>query len=275
MDDDGRPCHQASPQRELCLVGRLNVIDVGRRPAGAAPWQIDEPRQLTGNERGAEMLRSPEGRGTGFHIHIRGEGAIADRRARVHQLCQGDRRQRLGMAERHRRLDGDRRHRPHQGEWRDDRHLAVAGEIDQPLCHRNVDLARRVGVDDGVAMALCRKFVIAQATEVTQDLEALDHLRRAAAEDEGQLVGHCELRIHGEVMPHIHRHILRLDQRRHHLQHIEMLGQLDQLLKIPPGAGTAPAFQVGGVRRAGPGLEDERAGLQQHVAVAACGAAQD
>ena len=84
MDDDGRPCHQAPPQRELCLVGRLNVIDVGRRPAGAAPWQIDYPRQLTGNERGAEMLRSPEGRGTGFHIHIRGEGAVANRRARVH-----------------------------------------------------------------------------------------------------------------------------------------------------------------------------------------------
>ena len=54
-----------------------------------------------------------------------------------------------------------------------------------------------------------------------------------------------------------------------------MLGQLDQLLKILPGARTAPAFQVGGMRRAGPGLEDERAGLKQYVAVAACGAAQD
>jgi signal recognition particle GTPase len=50
-------------------------------------------------------------------------------------------------------------------------------------------------------------------------------------------------------MPHIHRHILRLDQRRHHLQHIEMLGQLHQLLKTLPGARTAPAFQVGGERR--------------------------
>ena len=124
-------------------------------------------------------------------------------------------------------------------------------------------------------MALCGELVITQATKVTQNFEALHHLRRATAEDEGQLVGHGELRIHGEVMPHIHRHILRLDQRRHHLQNVEMLGQLDQFMKILPGARTASAFQIGGVRRAGPRLEDKHAGFQQHVAVAACCAAHD
>ena len=124
-------------------------------------------------------------------------------------------------------------------------------------------------------MALGPELGIAQTAEIMQDFKTLHHLRCAAAENEGQLVGHRELRIHGEIVPHIHRHILRLDQGRHHLQHVEMLGELHQLLKILSGAGAAPALQVGGVRRAGARLEDQRSRLQQHVAVTARGAAQD
>ena len=221
------------------------------------------------------MFRRAKGRRAGFHIDIRSEGAIADGRAGACQLCQGDGGKRLGMAQGHRRLDGDRGHRAHQREGRHNRHLAVAGEINQPLCHRDVDLARRVGVDDGVAVAFGFEFGIAQPAKIAQHFEAFHHLRRAAAENERQLVGLGQLRFHGEIVPDIHRHILRLCQRRHHLKHIEMLRQLDQLAEICGRPRAASAFKIGGMRRAGTRLEDKGARLQQHVAVAAGGAAQD
>ena len=91
----------------------------------------------------------------------------------------------------------------------------------------------------------------------------------------GSLSREGKLRIHREVMPQIHRHILRFDKRWHHLQHVEMLGQLDQLAKIAAGAGAPPAFKIGGVGCAGTRLEDQCTQLQQNIAVRACGSAQD
>ena len=118
-------------------------------------------------------------------------------------------------------------------------------------------------------MALSLEFRVAQAAEVAQHFEALQHLWRAATENERQLVGLGQLRFHGEIMPDIHRHILWLGQWWDHLQHVEMLRQLYQFPEIAGRSGTAPAFKVGGVWCACARLENKGARFQQHITVAA------
>ena len=275
MDHHGGPGHEAPPQRELCLVRRLRIIDVGGRPAGAAPGKVDQPRELAGDKRGAKMFRRSEGRRARFHVNIRRKGAIADGRARTGKLGERYGGKRLGMAECHGRLDGDRRHRAHQCEGGDDRQLPMAGEIDQPLRHRDVDLARRIGVDDGVAVAFRHEAIIVEAAKIAHHLETFTHLRGAAAEDVRQLVGFQKLRFHGEVVAQIGWNILRFDQGRHHLQHVKMLRHFHKLAKIAGRSRATSPFQVGGMGRAGARLEHEAPRLEKHIPVGAAAAAQD
>ena len=151
----------------------------------------------------------------------------------------------------------------------------MACEIYQPLRHRNVDLAGRVGVDDRVAVAFRHEGLVVEASKITHHLEAFAHLRCAAAEDVRKLVGFDKLRLHGEVMAQIGRHILRFDQGWHHLQHVEMLRHLYQLVKITGRSRAASPLEIRGMGCAGAWLEDEAPRLEKHVPFRHTATAQD
>ena len=257
VDHNGRPSHQAAPEPHLVLVRRLHVIEVGGRARRRPPRQPDMARQLPCRQRCLKVRGRPKGGGAGLDIDVRGEGAVAHRRAGSGQLGQHDRGQRLGVAERDRPRHGDRCHGPHQGKGGDDRHLAVAGEVDQPLCHGNIQRPGRVGIDDGVAVRTGAKVIVADPAKIPDHLETVHDLRRAAGEDEWKLVGQRHLRVGREVVAQVVVHVLRLDLRRDHLQHVEVLGQLE-VLNIVAGRACAPApLQIGGVGRTGPGLKHQ------------------
>ena len=275
MDHDGGPGHEASPKRKLGLVRRLRVVDVGGRTAGAAPGKIDQSGKLACDQRGAEMFRRPKGWRAGFHVDIRGEGAIADRRPRTGKLGERDGGKCLGMAQCHRRFHGDRRHGAHQCEWCNDRQLPMACKIYQPLRHRNVDLAARVGVDDLVAVTFRHECFVVEASKITDHLETFAHLRGAAAEDVRKPVGFDKLRLHGEVLAQFGRHILRFDQGRYHLQNVEMLRHLYQFVKISCRSRAASPLKIRGMGCAGACLEDEAPWLEKHIPFWHTATAQD
>ena len=129
--------------------------------------------------------------------------------------------------------------------------LPGPGEIDDALRHRNVELARRVGVDDGVAMGAGPELVLRQAARQPDHLEAVLDLRRAAREDEGKLVGQRQLRAVDGIVAKAVVDILRLDAGAKHVQHVEMLHQPQQILEIGQRARPPAAFEIGDVRRAG------------------------
>ena len=161
--------------------------------------------------------------------------------------------------------DGDRRHGAGQTEGRDDRDLAGFGEVDDALRHRNVELARRVGVDDGVAVGTSAELILGQGACQADHLEAVVDLRRAAREDEGELVGERQLRPVDGVMAEAVVDVLRLDAGTKHMQHVEMLNELGQLLVSGEGARPPAAFEIGDVGRAGAGEERHRAQFEHEV----------
>ena len=72
-------------------------------------------------------------------------------------------------------------------------------------------------------------------------------------------------------MPQMRRDVLRLDQRRHHVQGVEVMGEFHELGEVPQGAWTAPPLPVRRVRRPGPGLERELPQGQGRVPAARAG----
>ena len=63
-----------------------------------------------------------------------------------------------------------------------------------PCAHRDIELARRIGVDHGVAVDAVPETPFGQPARKPDHLEPVAHLRRAAREDEERLVGERQLR---------------------------------------------------------------------------------
>jgi hypothetical protein len=212
----------------------------------------------------------------GFHVDVRGEGAVADRRAGFASCVSV-------IAARHSAwlsviapatVIGAMAPISVKGVTIDK--LPGAREVDQPLRHRHVERAGAVGVDDRVGMdAPLRELLLRQAARDPQHLEIVERLRRAAREEERKLVGQRHLARGGEVVAQMGGDVLRLDRGRHHLEDVEMVREAGVIAEILARAGAAAAFEIGRVRRARAGLEGERAKLQHHVAMRRAGAAMD
>ena len=65
----------------------------------------------------------------------------------------------------------------------------ASGEIDDALGHRDVQLQRRVGVDDRVGVGPLSELLRAQPVRDLQQREVVGDLLAAAGEDERYLVG--------------------------------------------------------------------------------------
>src|SRR5580658_3842544 len=98
-----------------------------------------------------------------------------------------------------------------QGERRDDEYLSGRGELEDAVTHRDVELQRRVGVDDGGYVRTRTKFLRGEPVSDPDELEIVGDLRRAARVDLGNLVGEHQHRTRGFQMPELHRHVLRFD----------------------------------------------------------------
>ena len=64
-------------------------------------------------------------------------------------MDEGAHRQHLRVLQDQRASEGRRGHRTGECEWGDAHGLARPGQLDQPLCHRDIQREWRVGVDDG------------------------------------------------------------------------------------------------------------------------------
>ena len=114
------------------------------------------------------------------------------------------------MREHERTGDGDRRHGACQRERRDDEHLARIGEIDDAFGHRDVELQRRVRVDDGPGDRRRAELFRREPVRQAQQLEVVGNLAAAAREHERNLVGQQELRARHLQVANVHRDVLRL-----------------------------------------------------------------
>ncbi len=89
------------------------------------------------------------------------------------------------------------------------------------------------------------------------DLQQFKELSRTCGamprEDEGHLVEQFDLCLHRRVVTEMNRHVLRLHQRWHHVQHVEHLPVVAQLAEIALGSRPPPALQVGSMGAATPG----------------------
>ena len=165
--------------------------------------------------------------------------------------------------------DRHRRHGAGEGERRDDADLPGGGEVDQALAHRDVENERRVGVDDGIRVRprLERGFVevVAQA----QDLERVRDLARPAGIDEGRLVGIQHLDPHHPQVAQVGRDVLGLHRGPGHVDHVERLGEADEVSEVLEGARALAAGGVHGVGRTADGDELGVAAADRERAVAA------
>ena len=66
-------------------------------------------------------------------------------------------------------------------------------------------------------------------------------------------------------MPDIDRNILRLDQGRHHVQNVKMLGQQNQFPKVRNRSGPPAAFQIRGMGCSGARLKNQAAGFNANI----------
>ena len=196
VEEDVAAAQHRAPERHLRFVGGLRVGNVGGVDVRAAPGQAEEAGELAADQRRLHRFRRAEGRRAALHVDVRGEGAVGDRRAGPDELRQRDAEQRLGVLLHQRAENGDRRHGAGQRERRDDAELAGAGEIDDAERHRDVELQRRVGVDDGVGSRASRANSSSLRPRAMRNIAKQSATwRRAAREDERHLVGQRELRV--------------------------------------------------------------------------------
>ena len=275
MHDQRRVGHEVGPEPHMILPRPLHVGGVRGRPGGRAPRQADMARQLPGGDRHADMGRRAEGGGAGLHVDVRRKPAIADRRAGAGELRQRDPRQAFGMLQDQRALDRDRGHGARKAEGGDDRHLAMAGKVDDALGHRLVDLARRVGVDDGGRPDLIAELLLRQPHGEADHGKAVLHLPAPARIDEKRLVGQGQLAPHHRVMAQMGGNVLRFGRRADLVDHVEALMQLQRLFIGFQRSGTAAPDAVGRVGAAGAGRKDQRAVLIAQRAVGVRGVEAD
>ena len=162
--------------------------------------------------------------------------------------------QRFGVAESDGTRDGDWGHRAHEREGCHDGNLPCACEVDQALRHGDVEVTRRVGVDDCVAVDRSVELIVGKATKIAQNFKGLFDLRRATREYKGKFVRQCELRVHRHIVAEVCRCVLRFDQWRDHLQDVEMLGQPCEITKVAGCSGATAAGAIGGMGRARAGV---------------------
>src|SRR6266478_3136650 len=145
--------------------------------------------------------------------------------------------------------DRHRRHRSGQREMRDDEHLARGCEINDAVGHRYVELQRRVRIDDGVGVRTRAELFGRNAVREADELEVVGDLLAAAREYEGNLVAEHELRARDLEMTDVDGNVLRLGGPAEHVDHLEVLTQLDQIAEILERAGAPSAGRIHDVRR--------------------------
>ena len=84
------------PQRVAALPDRLPVGHIGGTGVGGTQGKPVVPAHLAGHLGGPHVFRGAEGRRTGAHVDIRGEGSEHARRSGPDHLHQGDGCQPLG-----------------------------------------------------------------------------------------------------------------------------------------------------------------------------------
>ena len=105
-------------------------------------------RQLPGGLCRLGIFGRAKGGRTGPHVNVAGEPAVHHRHAGADNLGQHDACHRLGMLLDQCARDGDRGHGTRQRKGGDGQDLPMGRERNQPLSHGNVQLQRRIGVDD-------------------------------------------------------------------------------------------------------------------------------
>ena len=223
-------------------------------------------RELAGAEGGLDVLGRAEGRRAGFHVDIRSETAVDDRRARPRHLRERQARERFGVRQCQRAGDRDRSHRARQGEGRDDQHLAGGGRVHDAIGHRDVQLEWRIGIDDGVAAGTVPELLGGEAMGDADQLEIVGNLTVTAGKHERDLVRQQQLRAHHLQMAQVHGHVLRLDRPTQHLDHIEVLAQLHEVAEVLERTGAASAGGVHDVGRPGSRREGDMPAAHGHAA---------
>ena len=169
------------------------------------------------------------------------------------------------MRERQRTGNRHRRHRSGERERRDDQYLAGGREIDDAVRHGNVELQRRIRIDDGVRERPRAKFFGRDAVRQANELEIVGDLAVAARKNKGNLVAQHQLRACHLQMADIDRNILRLGRAAEHVNHLEALTQLDQVAEVLECSRAPPARRVHDIGRSRSHCECDAAVRQRYV----------
>lgn len=122
--------------------------------------------------------------------------------------------------------------------------------FDDPHSHRNIELKRRISVDDGENPGGPRKFVESFAARYcTQGKNVLDPLLTLTGHI-GNLVSKGQHRQRSVQMPEANFAIERLNRPPIHVHRVKELGELQQFVEISHAAGASTSHQVRAVGRA-------------------------
>ena len=226
------------------LVHRLCVDGVGCVGGRRAVRQADVARELAARNRGLEVLGRPEGRRARLHVDVRRKCPVDDGRTRPHRLRQRNACERLGVLQGERAGERDRCHRTGKREGRDDRELPRSCEVDQPGAHRDVELSRRVAVDHRVAAGRRREGLLVDAVSDAEQLEPVGDLPTAARIEVRHLVGERQVRHTRFEMTELQGHVLRFDARSRHVDHVEVLRQLDEVAEVGEVPVALPSVEI-------------------------------
>ena len=210
------------------------------------------PRHLAGHLCCPHVLGCAEGRRAGLHIHVTGKRSVDHRQPRRDHLQQRDTRERFGRLLHDRARQRHRCHGARQRERRDDGRLTLARKPHSAVEHWRIVFQRRTRIDVRVHPWLGGELLMGQPARDPHHLhDVFDALfaQRIGVDD---FVRERQFVVEAVEMPDRSVDIDGLDRiTARHMDAVEVLRQLDQVLKCRARADLAANVQIGIVRRRG------------------------
>ena len=244
--DDIGVSHHRRPQRHLALVRGLGIDRVRGVRAARTKGHPVAPGELAAGLGRLCILGRAECGSAGLHVHVGRESPVYDGRARTHDLAQHHAGERLGVLQRERACDGDRSHGAEQRERSHDDRLADRGELDHPVRHVLVELARGVRVDVAADNRLRRKLV---SSHPVRDAGHLHSVVRPIPAEQRRPPDLVVQRDRGMVLVQVARRggqvQWRKGRRTAQVDDVERVRQLHEVAEVLVVSGAAAAVEIG------------------------------
>src|SRR5262249_37194491 len=152
--------------------------------------------------------------------------------------------QRLHVRERQCASDSYRRHCSGQRERCHYGQLTRFSKIHDAFRHRDIELTRRVGVDNRVGVNALPELALLKSVSDPNHLQAVADLTVTAKETRGHLARRSELRESPLEVPVLNGYVLGFYERAQKVNDIEALGELDEVHERGERPGSSPAPQT-------------------------------